>query len=34
MALDLMTLMLVSTVLCFITALLMAYVRSGYPART
>ncbi|MFO0394706.1 MAG: diguanylate cyclase [Lysobacteraceae bacterium] len=33
MALDLMTLMLVSTVLCFITALLMAYVRSGYPAR-
>lgn len=28
-----MTLLLVSTVLCFMTALLMAYVRSGYPSR-
>lgn len=28
-----MTLMLVSTVLCFMTALLLAYVRSGYPPR-
>jgi hypothetical protein len=33
LALDLMTLMLVSTVLCFMTALLLAYVRSGYPPR-